>query len=209
MIDINGQAGQTSSDQYKNSRSIDIDLIVATVITSRIFKSFQSKDGKISRSTTMSTRTIARSNKSGSANIHSLNLAGMDSSTMVAPRSGSGPSINSFIAHQNTHGVFGINAFNTLPTHSNLIEWISDSNSLIKEFDSWSMQNQVGQSYGECTPNGACKAGVPSTAQETLNNQRNDYQVNDQRGKDTATWSKNLDVVHGAILSQKKETTHV
>ena len=209
MIEIKEDSQQRGGDQHSDSPLVDLDTTITTIATARLSKSFQSKDGKISRRSTVSSRTITRSNKSSSADIHALNLTGMDSTTVVSPRRGSSPRINSFIAHLDTHGVFSFDALDSLPTYSNLIEWISNSDSLIKEFDLGSMQNQVNQSYREGSPANTEKSSVPRTSKKTLRDQNQNHQINDQRSEDAASWSKNLDIVHEAILSQKNEATHV
>ncbi len=133
----------------------------------------------------------------------------MDSSAVVPARSGSGPRIDSFISNLNTHGVFGVNAFNTLPTHSDLIKWISDSDSLIKEFDLWSVQNQVAQSCCEATPGCCDQAAMQVTTEESLNNHNCDSNVSNEGGKNAAAGPENIKVTHAPILSQKVEASHV
>ncbi len=209
MKDIQGQARQRGYDQQRDSETIDVDATLTTISTSRISKSLQSKDGKIGRSTTVRSGAITRANKSSSANIHTFNFTGMNGATMVAPWSGSGPSVNSFISNLNAHGVFGIDAFYALPTHSDLIEWISDSNALIKEFDLWSMQNHINQSCRKTTPDYARQRLVPTIASKTLNGQYQNNKVKGQRCENAAARPKAINVVHEAILSQKSGATHV
>lgn len=209
MKDIKSQSGQGSCDQNRNSEPIGVDSTFATVITTRSFKSLQSKNGKISGSTTMRSGTITRTNKSIAANIHSFNFTGMNGSSMVSPGSGRSPSVDSFISNLNTHGVFGIDTFNPLPAHSDLIEWISDANALIKEFDLWSMQNHIDKRCRKTTPDGINEAIIPTATKETLNNQYHNDKVEGQRGKNATARAKEFNVIHGAILSQKSEATHV
>ena len=209
MIEIKEHTQQRRGDQNSDSPLVDLDTTVTTIATARLSKIFQSQDGKISRSSTVSSRTITRSNKSSRTDVHAPNLTGMDSTTVVAPGRGSSPRIDSFIAHLDTHGVFSFDALDSLPTYSNLIEWISNSETLIKEFDLWSMQNHVNQSYRKSGPTNTGKSSVPRTGEKTLRDYNQNYQINDQRSKDTTPWSKNIDVVHEAILSQKNEATHV
>lgn len=209
MKDIQGQAGQRGCDQDRDGESIDVDSTLATISAFRISKSFQSKDGKIGRSTTVSSRTITRTNKASSTNIHAFNFTGMNGSAVVAPRRGRGPGVNSFFSNLNAHGVFGIDTFNALPTHCDLIEWISDSNALIKELDHWSMQNHINQSCGKTTPDCTRETLVPTATGETLNSQYQNYEVKGQSRENAAARAKAVDVVHQAILSQKSGATHV
>jgi hypothetical protein len=157
----------------------------------------------------MSSRTITRTNKSINSDIHSLDLTGVDSSAVVSAGSGSSPRINNFVTDLNAHGVFGIDTFNALPTHSDLIQWISDSNSLIKEFDLWSMQNQVSQSSCEDAPDCCAYASIGIAYEESLNNHNRDNTVGNESGKNAAAGPEDIDVIHTPILSQKVEASHV
>lgn len=209
MKDIQGQARQRGYDQQRDSETIDVDSTRATIRTSRISKSLQSKDGKIGRGTTVSSGTITRTNISIGANIQTSNFTSMNSSAMVTSRSRPGPSVNSFIFNLNTHGVFGIDTFNPLPTHSDLIEWVSDANALIKEFNLWSMQNHINQSCRKTTPDYARQTLVPTITRETLNGQYQNDEVKSQGRENANVRSKAIDVVHQVILSQKSGAEHV
>lgn len=209
MVDIKNDAHNTTGNQDSKSVFVNNNAAVTTVSTSRISKTLKSQDGKIRRSTTVSSRTITRTNNSIGANIHPLNLTGMDSSTVVSAGSGSSPSINNFVGNLNTHGVFGFDAFNQLPTDGDLIKWISDSDSFIKEFNLWSMQNQVAQSGREDTPGCCNDASMQITSEKGLNNQNQDNQVSNVSSENTASGPENIEITHTPILSQKAEASHV
>ncbi len=209
MVDIKEHSQQATDNQNGQTIFVNNHAAVTTVRTSRVSKTLQSHDGKISRSTTVSSRTITRTNKSIDTNIHASDFAGMDSSAVVPAGSRSCPSINNFVSNLNTHSVFGVNAFNALPTHSDLIKWISDSDSLIKEFDLWSVQNQVAQSCCESTPSCCDYAAMQVTTEESLNNHNCDSNVSNESGKNAAVGSENIKVTHTPILSQKVEASHV
>jgi hypothetical protein len=209
MVDVKNDAQNTAGNEDGKSVFVNNNAAVTTVSTSRISKILKSQDGKIRRSTTVSSRTITRTNNSIGANIHSLNLTGMDSSTVVSAGSGSSPSINNFVGNLNTHGVFGFDAFNQLPTDGDLIKWISDSDSFIKEFNLWSMQNQVAQSGCEDTPGCCNDASMQIASEESLNNHNQDNQVSNVSSENTASGPENIEITHAPILSQKAEASHV
>jgi len=209
MVDIKNDSQHAADNQNEQPIFIRKNAAVTTVRTSRISKTLKSHGGKISRSTTMSSRTITRTNKAADSDIHSLDLTGVDSSAVIATGSGSSPRINNFVSDLNTHGVFGVDTFNALPTHSDLIKWICDSNSLIKEFDLWSVQNQVAQGHCEDAPNCCTDASVDIASEESLNNHNRDNTVGNESGKNAAAGSEDIDVTHAAILSQKVEASHV
>ena len=209
MVDVKRDSYEQTGDQSNQSIFVDKHITFTTFDISRISKVFQSQDGKVSRSTTVRSRTITRTNNSIGANLHSLNLTGMDSSTVVSAGSGSSPSINNFVGNLNTHGVFGFDAFNQLPTDGDLIKWISDSDSFIKEFNLWSMQNQVAQSGCEDTPGCCNDASMQIASEESLNNHNQDNQVSNVSSENTASGPKNIEITHAPILSQKAEASHV
>ena len=209
MVDIKNDAQYTADNQSEQPMCITNNAAFTTIRTSRISKTLKSHDGKVSRSTTMSSRTITRTNKSINSDIHSLDLTGVDSSAVVSAGSGSSPRINNFVTDLNAHGVFGIDTFNALPTHSDLIQWISDSNSLIKEFDLWSVQNQVAQSCCEDAPDCCTDASMGIASEESLNNHNRDNTVGNECGKNAAAGPEDIDVTHAPILSQKVEASHV
>ena len=209
MVDVKNDAHNTTGNQDSKSVFVNNNAAVTTVSTSRISKTLKSQDGKIRRSTTVRSRTITRTNNSIGANIHSLNLTGMDSSTVISAGSGSSPSINNFVSNLNTHGVFGFDAFNQLPTDGDLIKWISDSDSFIKEFNLWSMQNQVTQSGCEDTPGCCNDASMQIASEKGLNNHNQDNQVSNVSSENTASGPENIEITHAPILSQKAEASHV
>ena len=209
MIDIKNDSQHTADNQNEQSIFILNNAAATTVHTSSVSKTFKSHDGKVSRSTTVSSRTITRTNKSTNSYIHSLDFTGMDASAVISTGCGSSPRINNFMINLNAHGVFGIDTVNALPTHSNLIKWISDSNSLIKEFDLWSMQNQVSQSSCEDAPDCCAYASIGIAYEESLNNHNRDNTVGNESGKNAAAGPEDIDVTHTPILSQKVEASHV
>ena len=209
MVDIKDNPQHATDNQNGHAVFVNGNATVTTINTSRTLKTLKSHDGKISRSTTVSSRTITRTNKSIDADIHTSDFAGVDRSAMVSTGSGSSPSVDSFVSNLNAHGVFGVNAFNTLPTHSDLIEWISDSNSLIKEFDLWSVQNQVTQNCCESSPGCCDNTSMKIAAENSLNNHNCDNYVGNESGKNAAAGPEDIKVTHAPILSQKVEASHV
>ena len=209
MVEIKHDSHNATGDQDCQSGFIKDNTALTTISTSRISKTLKSHDGKVSRSTTVSSRTITRTNQSIHANVHPLDFAGVDSSTVIPTGSRSCPSVDSFVANLNAHRVFGINAFYALPTHSDLIKWISDSDSLIKEFDLWSVQNQVDQSCCEDAPDCCTDASMGIASEESLNNHNRDNTVGNESSKNAAAGPEDIDVTHAPILSQKVEASHV
>ena len=209
MIDIKNDTQHKADNQNEQSIFIRNSAAVTTVRTSSVSKTLKSHDGKVSSSTTVSSRTITRSNKSIDTNIHSLDFTGMDSSTVISAGSGSSPSVNNFAANLNAHSVFSIDAFNSLPTHSDLIKWISDSDSLIKEFDLWSMQNHIAQSCCENSPDCCNEASMQIANEKTLNNHNRDNQVSHNGSENAASRPEGIQIIHTPILSQKDEASHV
>ena len=209
MVDIKDNSQHTTNDKNAQAILINGNAAVTTISTSRVLKTLKSHDGKISRSTTVSSRTITRTNKSIDADIHPSDFAGMNSSAVVPAGSGSSPRVDSFVSNLDAHGVFGINAFNALPTHSDLIKWISDSDSLIKEFDLWSVQNQIAQNCCESTPGCCDYASMKVASEESLNNHNCDNNVGNESGKNAAAGPEDIKVTHAPILSQKVEASHV
>ena len=209
MVDIKDNSQSATNNQDGQAILVNNNAAVTTINTSRVSKTLKSHDGKISRSTTMSSRTITRTNKSIDSNIHAFDVTGVDISTVIPAGSRSGPSVDSFISNLNAHGVFGINAFDTLPTHSDLIKWISDSDSLIKEFDLWSMQNHIAQSCCENSPDCCNEASMQIANEKTLNNHNRDNQVSHNGSENAASRPEGIQIIHTPILSQKDEASHV
>ena len=209
MVEMKNDSNHAANNKNEQTIFIRNNAAGTTIRASRISKTLKSHDGKVSSSTTMSSRTITRTNKSIDSDVHSLDLAGMDSSAVIATGSGSSPRINNFVSNLNTHSEFGVDTFNMLPTHSDLIKWISDSDSLIKEFDLWSMQNQVAQSCYEGTPDCCTNAPMGIAHEESLNNHNRDNAVGNESGKNAAAGPEDFDVTHTPILSQKVEASHV
>ena len=209
MIKINNHASDKAGNQNDDSISINSANSVTTIITSRISKTLKSHDGKVGGSTTMSSRTITRTNKSINANVHPLDLTGVDGATVMSAGRGSRPRVESFSSNANAHGVFGIDTLNILPTHSDLLKWISDSDSLIKEFNLWSVQNQVENSCCQASPDCCDYASMEIAGEESLNNHNCNENISKDRAENTAACPEMITIIHAPILSQKSEASHV
>ena len=209
MVDVKRDSYEQTGDQSNQSIFVDKHITFTTFDISRISKVFQSQDGKVSRSTTVRSRTITRTNQAVDSNVQTSDFTGVNGSTVIATGSGSSPSVNSFATNLNTHGVFGINAFNALPTHSDLIKWISDSDSFIKEFDLWTVQNKINQRRGKNSP-GCCEhTAMNVTYKDALNNHDCDNYVGNESAENTASGPEDIKITHVPILSQKSEASHV
>lgn len=209
MIEIKNSPKERTRNQDNKASFIKYNAAITTIVTRTVAKTLKSQVGKVGSSPTMRSRTITRTNNPAGPNVQAPHLAGMNSSTVVSTGSGSGPGVNTLTSNLDAHGVFSIDALNELPTYSDLFKWISDSYSLIKEFNLWSVQNQVAQSCCEATPNRADQALVNAASKNGLSNHNCNDDVGKISGNNAPTWSEDFDIVHGAILSQDCEALHV
>ena len=117
--------------------------------------------------------------------------------------------MDTFLADLNAHGVFSIDTLNILPTYGDLLKWISDSDSLIKEFYSWALKNQVENCCGENTPN-CCKDALKDSAGiKSLDRQNANKYVRNDGSNNATAGPEDIDITHAPILSQKVEASHV
>ena len=168
-------------------------------------KTIQSNGSQIRRSTTVSSRIISRSHVSTSADARTFYVAWMDFAGVMTTRGWSSPRVNSFSTDSNAHGVFSIDAFDKIPTSSDIANRICDADAFIKELELWAMHNNINQNGQANTPT-QCAHGTEEVGEiNALENHSSDNEISNSCTDETAAGSKNFKVAHVAILSYKNE----
>ncbi len=96
-----------------------------------------------------------------------------------------------------------------IPTNGDFSQWVSNANTLIKNFNAGSMQNQVNKcartNAQTQTDNNSSEAAI----ENLLNHHGANNYVGNGRSEDTASRPEEFNVIHTPILSQKVEASHV
>ena len=198
--------GCADNNQPDVMRSNLISMHRSSITTS---ETSQSQGRQVRRSTTVSSRIISRSHVSTSADARTFYVAWMDFAGVMTTRGWSSPRVNSFSTDSNAHGVFSIDAFDKIPTSSDIANRICDADAFIKELELWAMHNNINQNGQANTPT-QCAHGTEEVGEiNALENHSSDNEISNSCTDETAAGSKNFKVAHVAILSYKNEARYV
>lgn len=203
MVHVKRDSDQKARSENQYSEIINGNFTFTTRVSIRNSKIFQTLRSQVGGGSTVSSRTFTWTNQTSSPYLHSFNFAGMHTSSVVSTRSWSGPSVNRFSTHKNTHGVLGFNTFHSVPTHGDLIERVSNPDSFVKELNLGPVENQIDQIRRKNTPAAHDKNSVQIRSSNCLKTQDENKNVRDGGSKNAATRTKNIKVSHVTILSQK------
>ena len=139
----------------------------------------------------------------------SLKVGRMKRSVVVSTGRRGSPGRNSFGFSVDSQCISSAQVINVVPASRVLPEGISNTNSLIKNFNLRPLQSHVKESPKENTPAKITKKGNKLQIWEILNNQNGYPDVRDDRSEDTTFWFKEVAISHVPILSHGIEEVHV
>jgi hypothetical protein len=113
------------------------------------------------------------------------------------------------VAKLQKSGVLSFNDINILPTDENRAQWITDANTLIKDFNTWAMENNVNTKREQSAPGQRGPGSHQTVAVDAFAGQTTEQQVGKDGSKDRSARSKEFTIIHSSILSRKAEVSHV
>lgn len=179
-----------------------------TIISTRISKRFQSSSTKVGHNTRIGSGRFTGTDNGGE--IKAFNLTGVHSSRVVTTRSLSRPNgdfLSTVELQERT--VFSFNDINILPSNGYCGEGVMNPDALIKDLNTWFMQQQVDTCCNQSAPSNCCDGGSPTAGQNSLQVEANHQQVRDVGHNKTSTRSEKFSVIHGSILSCNVEVSYV
>lgn len=196
--------------EYSKSdkRFVSLNTVLETIISSGVSERFQSRSAKIGHNTRISSGRFTGTDNGGE--IKAFNLTGVHSSRVVTTRSLSRPNgdfLSTVELQERT--VFSFNDINILPSDGYRGEGVMNPDALIKNLNTWFMQQQVDTCCNQSAPSNCCDGGSPTAGQNSLQVEANHQQVGDVGHNKTSTRSEKFSVIHGSILSCNVEVSYV
>lgn len=155
-------------------------------------------------------RTFASTDYSTITNSHSLNLIGMNISTVVSTGSLSGEGMNFFsgAAVNDIHSESGINFLNLVPSNGVTLQRVDDDQTFIKKDYLGMDKNEIKNCADHQTPGDGSKSISESVIRNVYVNQGANRKVSAKSHNNSTAWPKALSisksVVHRVILSRQE-----
>ena len=199
---------QNIGDERKDESIFAKVKITQTITSTSISKGSKSSTTEVRRHTRISSRRFSGANKA--IELQPFDLAGMNSAGVIsAGRLGGPHAYLDAVAKFQKSGVLSFNDINILPTDDNRAQWITDANTLIEDFNTWTMQNNVDTKCEESAPGQRGPGSHQTVAVDAFAGQTTEQQVGKDGSKDRSARSKEFTIIHSSILSRKAEVSHV
>ena len=200
------EAGQRETNEQGSQASfVHSDKRVNFQIVSSRVKSIDTNSSQVSRNARATSRRVTWSNKLVNREAKSFEFAGVNSPSMHRTRGWCSPSVDSFIANVNGHGVFTVKRVDVCPTESKTLQWVRYSNAFIEELNFRTMQNKVETDADKNTPSESNNCGLEAAHKDFLDIQGNQTNIDYPGRNNSRLWSEDFEVGHRAILAQLLE----
>lgn len=208
MIDVKSDATEHSATNNSDATSIENNGSSNISITTAGKKVLITHTRTVDSSTRIRTRRVGSSDASVVLNSQAFDITTVKSTRTVTTRRWSSPRIDSAIIEGNSQSVFGANIFDFIPTDSEVVKWIDDINSFIKENNFGSVHNQIDAHADENTPGNRSQTLVQSSNENTLDNHDRNQRVSDVSANHSTDGAKSFTIAHAPIFTQD-EVDHV
>jgi len=179
-----------------------------TIRATTLSVSVQTISAQVRCYTGVSSRRFTRTNKS--SKIQTLDFTRVNSASVISAGRRGAPDAYPFaISKLQEGGVFSLNGIDILPAHIRCGQGVMNSNSLIKDFNSGSVQNNINNQGKKRAPSESTRGVCKTLAGEALNTHPNQQSVGDIGCHEGAFGSKEITIVHGHILSGNAGVSHV
>ena len=199
---------QNIGDERKDESIFAKVKITQTITSTSISKGSKSSTTEVRRHTRISSRRFSGANET--IELQPFDLTGMNSAGVISAGGLGGPhAYLDAVAKLQKSGVLSFNDINILPTDENRAQWITDANTLIKEFNTWAMENNVNTKREQSAPGQRGPGSHQTVAVDAFAGQTTEQQVGKDGSKDRSARSKEFTIIHSSILSRKAEVSHV
>jgi hypothetical protein len=191
--------------ESKGARSTSIEFRTVVTRNSVISRKegVESDATKSDSDSRVSSRRFSSSHIERIWDVKSSEFGGMNTSSVISAGSLSGPRIDLLSIYLDIHRVASVDFLNAIPTDSDLLQRISDGNSLIKESYFGADEAQVKSVRDENRPTDRDDNSLRSLAEETLANNSCTEDVGGS-GKEVATSrAVHIRITHTSSLSRK------
>jgi hypothetical protein len=182
--------------------------ITQTITSTSISKGSKSSTTEVRSHTRISSRRFTGANET--IELQPLDFTGVNGAGVISAGSLGGPhAYLEAIAKLQKSGVLSFNDIDILPTNDDCGQWITDADTLIKDFYAGAMQNNVNTKCEQSAPRQSGQGISQAIAVDTFAGHTAEQQVGKDGGNDRSAGSKEFTVIHSSILSRKAEVSHV
>ena len=200
---LNYESTYGAQDESGAANGIDSNLSLHFVRGFGV-KGFEAKSAELSGLAAAGSWRFTGTNLNLVAELVSLQLAGMDGSSVVATGSNCSPRADSFAWSHDGQCVSNIDIDYLVPTNGNRGEWVRDNHTLIEDFDLWSNEDQVSRDAAGDRPK-AARDGWQGFFGQPQGYGKQKAKGKYQSGQEVATaGSKNLSITHVSIIAGDK-----
>ena len=187
---------------------VSVKTVLETIISAGVSERFQSRSTKVGHNTRISSRRFTGTDNRGE--VKPLNFSGVHRSRVITTRSLSRPHGDLLSTIElNERTVFSFNDINILPPDGYRRERVMNADALIKDLNTWFLQQEINTCCNKNAPSPCCDGGSPTASQQSLQVKTDHQQVGDEGHKKTSTRSEKFSVIHGSILSCNVEVSYV
>ena len=163
---------------------------------------FSAQPRDVRTGTGITSRRVTQSNRKIGATGREIGF--MHSLGVTTTRNWSSPGVNSFVINEDGHAVFGLDLFDSIPTHRDLFGWVNNRDAFIKDENIWFEKPQVGNVSTDCTCQSCEKNFSSSSVKDRLESEASEKSDQNPSHHQRAGGAKLLRVIHAPSLPQLK-----
>ena len=163
---------------------------------------FSAQPRDVRTGTGITSRRVTQSNRKIGATGREIGF--MHSLGVTTTRNWSGPGVNSFVINEDGHAVFGLDLFDSIPTHRDLFGWVNNRDAFIKDENVGFEKPQVGNVSTDCTCQSCEKNFSSSSVKDRLESKASEKSDQNPSHHQRTGGAKLLRVIHAPSLPQLK-----
>ena len=201
---VEAERNRQASQQNTCAEDVGTDLALTTS-EAALFKVLEAQFSDVTDLSTIASWGFTGSDLAIKADIHTLNFGVMNAARVIPTRSWSRPGVDHFAANSDAHCVSRIDGFNPVPSDSNRLQGISNSDALVEDGDLGMDKEQVIGTQYEGAPRDSDQIAFKSSSRNGFDHQSNDDHSSDTSAQPHGARPKEQDVthLHSVILSQQ------
>ena len=197
------QCDDNQSSQENYASPVSSDLVGKSSLITSLLKFSPGALSQVQGNATFTAWGVSRRNQFKVGALHAANFAGMEFATVPSIRSGSRPDLDTSIASANIHIPLGVKVDDIHPSNLRHQNGVGDDYSFIANLNFWLYKDQIqeGQSCSN-QEDGCDEVFYTAKAEAGPQGEKREQRANSSEDV-TASGSKSLGVIHGAIFSQR------
>lgn len=199
---VAGKSGYQAAYDNTGSYEVDAELALATS-SAFLVELFKSQLRDVAGLSAITAWGFTWSDLIVESNIHAFDFAGMNTSCVVSAGSRRRPCVDRLASDLDTHRVAGFDRFNAMPTNSDLLQGIGNTDALIEDFNFRMDEEQVRAAQSKACPCDSDKVSLKTSGRNGLNNKSKNNEPSETSGEPDRPWAVEKNIIHSIIFSQQ------